>query len=185
MDISSIIFLLLVGLVILGMISIPFTGLYFLNKWLTKKGLRWLGLTIITAFSAYFVYSAYTAIYPTDEFYLDEFKEVTLREAPESTQVTAKIASYPDFHGDYCSASMFTLDEHDYEQLLTELQNDERLSVEDRISGSQELDQVLTSEQAEKIDFGFIRNRPSEIDHYRYIGFLNDGRTIVIHLCVT
>ncbi|MFY0608615.1 MAG: hypothetical protein JXR10_17995 [Cyclobacteriaceae bacterium] len=147
--------------------------------------MRWVGLTVTIGFSAYFGYSAYTAIYPTDEFYLGEFKEVTLREAPKSIQVTRKTASYPDFHGDYCSASILTLDERDYEQLLIELKNDERLSIEDRISGSSELDEVLTSEQSEQIEFGFIRSRPSETDHYRYIGFLNDGRTIVIHLCVT
>lgn len=74
-----------------------------------------------------------------------------MREAPKSTQLTRKTASYPDFHGDYCSASILSLDENDYEQLLTELQNDERLAVEDRFSGSAELDEVLTSKQSEQI----------------------------------
>ena len=89
-DIGGLIFLIIAGLIGLTLLAIPYVGLYFLHRWLTEKGYRNVGLTLVIAFTVYLGYSAYTAIYPTDSFYLSEFKEVTLRDAPKSAAVINK-----------------------------------------------------------------------------------------------
>ncbi len=176
---------MLSAILVLLMAGIPLTILYFLYKYLRKKGLGWLGIVIIISFSFYFLYSGYTALYPTDQFYLDEFKEVTLRNAPSSIQVLRKAASYPDFHGDYCSASAMTLSESDYKDLLQSLIEDNKFVATTEKQGSQEFYNVMSNYVKMEIEYGFVRNEPAESDHYRYIGFMEDRRTIIVHLCVT
>ena len=186
-DIGGLIFLIIAGVIGLTLLAIPCAGLYFLHKWLTKKGYRKVGLTLIFAFTVYLGYSTYTAIYPTDSFYFSEFKEVTLREAPKSATVINKDASYPDFHGDYCSASLITVSNDDYSSLLNELTNDKRITKNkpEEIIGSSELDKVMGSFKTEQIIYSFTRSIAGQEDHYLYIGFLDDKKTIVVSVCVT
>src|SRR4051812_8437817 len=75
---------------------IPSLILYFLYKWLTKKGYRWIGLLIIAVSISTLLYGLYTAVYPSDSFYFDEFKKVTSLDIPKSAEVINKTASYPD-----------------------------------------------------------------------------------------
>ncbi len=42
------------------------------------------------ATSAFLVYAAYDAIYPSDDFFLSEYKEVTLRQAPSTAHSRQK-----------------------------------------------------------------------------------------------
>lgn len=139
------------------------------------------------AFTVYLGYSAYTAIYPTDSFYLSEFKEVTLREAPKSATVINKDASYPDFHGDYCSASLITVSNDDYALLLSELTNDNRIkkTKPEEIIGSSELDNVMGNLKTEQIKYSFTRSIAGQENHFLFIGFLDDKKTIVVTVCVT
>ena len=186
-DIGALIFLVIAGLIGLTILAIPYVLLFLLHKWLTKKGYRIVGLTLIIAFSFYLVYYTYTAIYPTDSFYLSEFKEVTLREAPKSATIINKDASYPDFHGDYCSASLMTVSNDDYLSLLNELTNDKRIKKNKpgEIIGSSELDKVMGSFKTDQIIYSFTRSIAGQEDHYLFIGFLDDKKTIVVSVCVS
>ena len=186
-DIGGLIFLIIAGLIGLTLLAIPYVGLYFLHRWLTEKGYRNVGLTLVIAFTVYLGYSAYTAIYPTDSFYLSELKEVTLRDAPKSAAVINKDASYPDFHGDYCSASLITISNDDYSLLLSELTNDKRITKNKpgEIIGSSELDNVMGNLKTEQIIYSFTRSIAGQEDHYLFIGFLDDKKTIVVSVCVT
>ncbi|MBE7177323.1 MAG: hypothetical protein INR69_13010 [Mucilaginibacter polytrichastri] len=187
MDIEVLIFLIIVGVIGLILLAIPYVGLYFMYKWLTKKGYKKVGLSLIIAFTVYSGYSTYTAIYPTDSFYFSEFKKVTLREAPKSATVINKQASYPDFHGDYCSASLITMSNNDYSTLLKELNNDKRITKNKsgEITGSSELYKVMGDLKTKQIIHSFKRSVAGHEDHYLYIGFLVDKRTIVLSVCVT
>lgn len=186
-DFGGLIFLIIAGVIGLILLAAPYVGLYFLHKWLTKKGYRKIGLTLIIAFTVYLGYSTYTAIYPTDSFYLSEFKDVTLRDAPKSATIINKDASYPDFHGDYCSASLITVSNEDYSTLLNELTNDKRITKNKsgEIIGSSELDKVMGDFKTEQIIYSFTRSISEQEDHYLYIGFLEDEKTIVVTVCVT
>lgn len=187
LDAGVLIFLLIAGLIGLIILAIPYFILYLLYKWLAKKGYRVVGITLIIAFTVYLGYSTYTAIYPTDSFYLSEFKEVTLREAPKSALVINKDASYPDFHGDYCSASLITVSNNDYSSLLNELTNDKQMTKNKpgEIIGSSELYKVMGNLKTEQIIYSFTRNIVGQEDHYLYIGFLDDKKTIVVSVCVS
>ena len=168
-------------------IALPTVIAFLINRWLTKKGIKYVGLFLLVIAPIWTAYEVYTAIYPTDSFYLSEFKEVTLREAPKSAIVKNKEASYPDFHGDYCSASLITISKDDYSSLLNELTNDKRITKNKpgEIIGSNELDKVMGSFKTEQIIYSFTRNIAGQEDHYLYIGFLDDKQTIVISVCVT
>jgi hypothetical protein len=187
MDIDAIVFLFLVAAIGLAILAIPYIALYIFYKWLARKGFKIVGVSVIVAFSCFLAYNIYTGIYPTDDFYFSEFKQVTLRDAPKSASILSKNASYPDFHGGYCSASSMTLSAEDYAKLLRELNLDHRLTKTNftEIVGSSELDKVITYKKMNQIAHGFVRNISGEEDHYLYIGFLNDQKTIVVSVCVT
>jgi hypothetical protein len=179
-------FLIIVVLIGLTILIIPFVGLYFLHKWLTKKGLKIVGITLFVGFSVWLSYTIFRAIYPKDSFYYSEFKEVTLREAPKSARIIRKNASYPDFHGDYCSASLMSISTDEYSTLLMELKNDTLINrnTTGEIVGSAELDYVMGDYKREQIAYSFTRTIPNQEDHYLFIGFLQDKRTIVTTVCV-
>lgn len=187
MDISGLTFLIMAGLIGLTILAITYVGLYFLYKWLTKKGFRIVGIVLFLGFSTYWIYFIYTAIYPTDSFYYSEFKEVTLREVPKTAVILNKGASYPDFHGDYCSASLMTMSTDDYLTLLNDLTNDKRITKNrpEEYIGSNELDEVMENYKNEQIIHSFTRTIPGEEDQYYYIGFLDDQKTIVISVCIS
>ena len=105
----------------------------------------------------------------------------------KSAAVIKKDASYPDFHGDYCSASLITVSTDDYSSLLNELTNDKRITKSKlgETIGSSELDKVMGNFKIEQIMYSFTRSIAGKEDHYLYIGFLDDKKTIVVNVCST
>ena len=170
-----------------SLIALPTVIAFIINRWLTKKGIKHVGLFLLIIAPVCTAFEVYTAIYPLDNFYLSEFKEVTLREAPKSATVINKDASYPDFHGDYCSASLIKVSKDDYSSLLNELNNDKRITKNKpgEIIGSNELDKVMGSLKKEQIIYSFTRIIAGQEDHYLYIGFLDDKQTIVVSVWAT
>jgi len=119
----------------------------------------------------------YVGLFPDESFYADEFKDVTMRDLPQSAEFISKTASYPDFHGDYCSQSEIRLSKKDYSKLLWELHKDKRLS--------KTYDRTIIYNYKPKEDptYQFIRVRSDNIDKYLYIGFGKDNQTIYVDVC--
>lgn len=134
-----------------------------LNYFHNKNVLHYF-LIFSTIFS---LYTAYTAVYPTDSFYYDEFEYVTNRKIPKSAKIRFKDSSYPDIHGDYFSKSIFELSPQDYNKLLLELKSDRNLSETNDVSHEQDC----------KI---FERKIPGKTDQFLFIKFLNDKKTIIV-----
>jgi len=180
-------FLAFAAVFMIAIISIPTVVAFFIFRWLRKKRIKYVGIILLIIAPSWTIYEVYTAIYPRDSFYYSEFKEVTLRDIPKSAVIIRKDASYPDFHGDYCSASLITLSTNDYNSLLNDLTNDKQITLNKagEICGSEELDKVMGNYKKEQIINSFTRTIPGEEDHYLYIGFLDDKKTIVISVCVT
>ncbi len=128
-------------------------------------------LTILFAF-----YQTYTAFFPTDSFYFDEFREVTLREPPPSSEIIYKNATYPDFHGDYSSIATIKLSKHDYLRLFNEIIKDKRFKKEPHF------DYLINNK---KVNISFSRPVMNEEDHFLNIIFLDDQESIVIKVNVT
>jgi hypothetical protein len=136
------------------------------------------------ATSAFLVYSVYDSAYPSDDFYLGEYTEVTLRPAPSTARVVAKSASYPDFHGDYCSYSRIELGLPAYAQVLREISTDTRLSPGDGLA-SQEAQMIQNRLPRIGVSKSFTRSIPGEDDHFLSIRFLDDGVHVDVSVCVT
>jgi energy-coupling factor transporter transmembrane protein EcfT len=180
-------FLAFASIIIMMAISLPTLIAFFINRWLTKKGIRYIGVLLLIAAPIWTAYEVYIAINPTDKFYFSEFKEVTLRNAPKSAKIISKDASYPYFHGDYCSASLITMSAEDYQTLLNDLTNDKRLikNMSGDVIGSRVLNKVMGNYKAEQIIYSFTQEIEGEGDKYLYIGFLDNNRTILVSITVT
>lgn len=87
----------------------------------TKKRLKIFSLLFTFLCAGYL---AFTAVYPTDDFYFGEFETITSRKIPDSAKVLTKSASYPDLHGDYSSNATIELSPQDYQQLFAQIQQD-------------------------------------------------------------
>lgn len=148
----------------------------------TSKLINRIYVLILFLFSAY---QTFDAFFPSEGFYKDEFKTVTLREIPESATFIAKSASYPDFHGDYCSSSQIKLSKEEYQKLLRELKSDLRMKYKEELVGSEEFDDVLRAKTEDKIVASFTRPVKGEEDRYYYISFYDDQQTIFVNICVT
>ena len=137
----------------------------------TKRRVKHLliALTVLIA-----TYHTYTAFYPTDSFYYDEFKRVTLREIPKSARIIEKEASYPDFHGDYSSECKIKLSKEDYLKLFNAIIKDKRFG---KVSQSGYL--KIRNQYASLI---FERNEIGNEDCYLQISFLIDKETILVNV---
>lgn len=172
--------LLLVIILLLLLLLIPI-GIIYLGYWIPKKyGKRKLGYLISSIILLGMVYSVYDAIYPSDSFYEQEFEDITGKEL-KNAAVLKSSASYPDLHGDYCSAALIQLEEKEYATLLAAFQNDERFTDSELI-GSMELFEVT---ERKDLKFNHKLSRQGEPDENYFIGFLADGKTILIQKCTT
>jgi hypothetical protein len=171
---------LVIFLILAILLSIPAIILYLLYKWLKKKGYKWIGLLIIAISISTLVYGIYTAVYPTDSFYFDDFKKVTSLEIPKSAEVIDKTASYPDFHGDYISCSIMKLSKQDYQSLLNALNKDKTMRKNPEISGSDELNKIMKTRNISNIKQAFSREIPDK-DYFTYIGFFKDNESILVY----
>jgi len=162
------------------LLGIPSLLLYFLYKWLAKKGYKWLGIAIILSSMALLFFSIYTAIYPLDSFYFDDFKKVTSTEIPKSATIIEKTASYPDFHGKYVSCSLIKISKQDYLLLLKRLRNNKNLIENLNVIYSEEFDFVMKNENIKNIKFSF-----GQQNHTSYIGFFADQKTVVVYFFKT
>jgi len=129
------------------------------------------------------IWQIYFAVYPGDDFYLAEFEVATLRKPPIESKVLAKHATYPDFHGDYCSFSRIAVDTSTYQHLISELHKDKRFThnISDFIHTSMPNGESLPPARVLE---RFTRN-DVESDHHYSVTFLEPGAMIEVQICVT
>jgi hypothetical protein len=132
---------------------------------------------------AFICYQSYTALYPSEDFYLDELQTVTARQPPAEARVIAKDATYPDLHGDYCSFSRINISEWSYRKLLDELKTDERFTPD----GNGEISRgglAASNLRPLRVTSSFSRSDVKP-DHHYEISFLESGAEIEVAICVT
>ena len=81
------------------------------------------GKTLSICLSLFGIYTIYTAIYPPESFYKNEFKANMGFRLSNSINFIEKQASYPDFHGDYYSTAIIEISEEDYKKILLKISN--------------------------------------------------------------
>lgn len=109
---------------------IPVGLAYLVFRWLRLRGYKIIGIVIMVAVTIWSVYSSYTAFYPTDGFYEDEFEIYTGLDFPASGNILTKDASYPDLHGDYSATAIFKTDKNDFNKILTAIRNDKKFQLD-------------------------------------------------------
>lgn len=122
-------------IILLLTLLIPLAIFYFVYRWLSKKGYKKAAIVIISVVILFIGYSIFTAIYPNDGFYKDEFLYGLKIPFPSSGKILSKDASYPDTHGKYCSCFVGELNKADYKNTVKYLKNDPHIitSIADTI----------------------------------------------------
>lgn len=165
-------------------VSAPTVAAYFVHRRLRNTKFRHVGLILLIAAPIWTSYEVYTAVYPTDSFYLSEFKDASFRDAPMSAEIVRKDATYPDFHGDYISVSFITMTDSDYARLLEEIRKDVRLASvrHEDLTCSRELDDILGDYTVKDLLHCFVRTSTELPDKSYMIGFVNDRRSVVVYV---
>src|SRR3982751_5115802 len=103
---------IIIGFVLLLILGVIILLCYFVCK---KGGV--IGRIIVGLLGVFIWYQIYLAFFPSDEFYIYDFKKVTGLAFPLSGKILTKSASFPDLHGDYNSCALIQVSESDYETL--------------------------------------------------------------------
>ncbi len=165
-------------LMALGAIAIPLAvayGMYWLmRRWGFDRRLRLLALVPVLVVG-YFVY---TAFYPTEAFYREDFREVTGVAFPADGAITYQSTTFPDHFGDYTSVSVVRVDKAFYHRLLGRLPAQgftspgpdnlglfESSRIKDQLGG-----RVVAQEYSVEKPNGWVG----------YVGFLSDGQTLIV-----
>jgi hypothetical protein len=108
-------------LIILFLIVVFVAGVaLFLGYLIWRIGV--IGRISVVIIGGLFILLVYSAFFPFDDFYKEEFVYVTGTPFPASGRIVKKYATYPDFHGDYMSCALIQVSEIDYQNLKSILQ---------------------------------------------------------------
>ena len=149
----------------------PFLA-YFLIK---RKG--WNKCLIYLSFIPIIVvgYLIYDAVFPSEDFYKEEFEIATDLNFPESGRLVFKSATYPDLQGSYSSIFCFESDSIFYQELQHKLDN-----IKDSI---QVVHMSEFEEGKERIkERVLVKELTYSKNNVHYsVGFFSDNKTILIH----
>ncbi len=123
-----------------------------------------------------FIFLVYVAVFPFDDFYKEEFVNVTVTPFPASGKIVKKYATYPDFHGDYMSCALIQVSESDYQHLKTILQQRDAKPA----SGFPEVCEDNESWNVMISDYQLSVNQVQEGDESKEWGILKDNRMVYI-----
>lgn len=160
-----------------SLLPILFIGIIIRRKWRNK--LKYAFIISLSVIQLSIFYCVFTALYPTDSFYMEKYKMAIGSPAPLSANVVKKSASYPDLHGDYYALFMMELSANDYKELYKKINQDKSFNNTDLIN-STEIDNFLNKEQRKKIIITkqhYINNEEEDC----YIAFFNDRQSILIY----
>lgn len=144
----------------------------FLKKREVKPIWRILSLTPILIVG-YIIHGAY---YPSEEFYKNDFKDVTGIDLIDSAKFKFKTAGFPDHHGDYMSVSLIQLDSETYKDLPEELLNNKLTENSNRLGGK-EMDKAKKKLKNLTIEKEFSRSADGV---FYYVAFLSDHKSILV-----
>ncbi len=163
---------------LLYLIYLPFKKRLLKNGKLTKQKNRLINRSYIGLIFLLAIFSTWTAFFPMNGFYRDEFEYNTGLKFPDSGKIIDKDSEYPDFHGDYWAAAIFEVNEVDFNKLKADLKINENFQVDttnQRIGITREfydLTKEITDEQIEIV----FSNKTKE---WFKVAFLKDGKTII------
>jgi hypothetical protein len=170
-------FLIIILIIIIAIPAVPSIVIY---KLVRRKFGRRAALICTSIIPLFCIYEIHTAIWPGDDFYKSEFKNIVNIDFPNSGKFIRKDASYPDIHGDYCLCALIEFSEKDYQNLLAYVKSDTAFNDDDIWAFGDQLRKVLGP-----ISFNQIIYKASYYmeDSQGSIAFINDAKTVIIGRC--
>lgn len=177
--------LLLIAAFLLLVVS-PVIITAFLYRLLRRKGWQKTAFVFPVLLAAY-CYLWYDALYPSNNFYKDEFAKIMQAPELKDAKAISKSASYPDIHGDYAACVTVELPGDKFDDVLNRVRKDSAFSVvtnESNIIGTEELQNVLSSIKNKNY---LARYQGDKLEHYRshgayvMVAFLDDHKTILLY----
>lgn len=171
-------FLLVLFLTITLIIGLPIVLSIVGYRWVKRKGYAKAAVAIPILILGTLLYFVYTAFYPNESFYIEEFETNTTIPFPASGVFLKKDATYPDIHGDYTSKAIIQLSEEDYRFVYQKLTVDQQFRID--TSSHLFLGDTIAFLEAKNIDSSklstiLIGGRTAQFK----VGFVKDGRTII------
>jgi hypothetical protein len=168
-----------VGIIILTLIllCIPAGLSILVYKLVRKKFNKYVALALASIIPLLCIYEIYDAIWPGDGFYMGEFETVTGIKMPDSGKIIRKDAMFPAIGGDYYSSAFIEFSNRDYIDLLAYIKSDTSFK-DSTIIGSDSFGKALGPSKDSEIIF---RASYYDKEDYKFIGFLSDGKSVIIH----
>jgi hypothetical protein len=170
--------LILVFFLILIIIGLPILGSVFGYKWLKRKGYKKAAFGVPVLIIGILFYLIYNAVYPGNNFYVQDFEKNTGILFPSSGRIIKKDATYPDIHGHYSSRAIIEFSTSDYLHTVQTLQSDAKFKTDtSRFHFLSETLDFFKSEEINGTKFSsiLVGGRNAQFT----VGFLKDGKTIV------
>lgn len=167
---------------LLYLIYLPFKKRMIKNGRLTRRNSRLVNATYISLILLFVIFSTWTAFFPMNGFYSDEFENNTGLKFPDSGKIIAKDSEYPDWHGDYWAVAIFEVNELDFKTIKTDLQRNENFQVDttnQRIGITREFDELTKGIKEDNIEIVYFNINKE----WFKVAFMNDGKTIIFERC--
>ena len=116
--------IILIFIVVIGLIFLLLRLFIKLMKRLYRKGYKTLAILIPLSIALVGGYEIYTALYPPDSFYVEDFERYSGIKYPSSGKILKKTATYPDSHGKYISAALIQFSAADFQKLKNKINSD-------------------------------------------------------------
>ncbi|WP_322969481.1 hypothetical protein [Faecalibacter sp. LW9] len=174
---DGIIFFGAIILAFLLIIVIPLAITYLLYKYLNRKFPNKLYKYIAFAPTLLLIYSIWTAIYPSEDFYKDNFKEVTQIEFPKNSKFIYKDATFPDHFGDYTSVFIIETSKNEIDKLKAQL---EKLKFEEIQDDKWHSSETKSAIQKTKAKIANQYNYEIQDGKNYYVALFDDNKTVLI-----
>ncbi|MFM9878941.1 MAG: hypothetical protein ACKVOO_00835 [Burkholderiaceae bacterium] len=188
----------LLGLVASVVIGFSLRGKPNAKKWQSRgKYLVIIGIPLWVLCTFYFSFN------PGDDYYLQRFSEVALRDTPKSARVVAKSPQLFGLHsGESCTYSRIVMSQQDYSSLYDSIDTDSRFikgyklteQMSDGKLVTHEVDKVPYSEMRHEVagiagdmsqKSSYVRPDVAQPFNRQYaLAFLSDGKHIEVHSCI-
>ncbi len=122
---------------------------------------------------SYFIWEAF---YPPEDFYKEDYKQVTQLNFPEKAVFLYKFASFPDYFGDYTSVFLIQIESKEYTRLMNHLPTARFLTVNNDSRPTPETNTALAKTPAT-----ILRAFSYEKESKRfYVALFNDHQTVLV-----
>lgn len=174
---EAILYFGLIILVFALIAAIPIAITYFLYRFLKRKFPNKAYKYLAFIPTLLLVYSVWTSLFPTEEFYEADYKEVMKLDIPSDARIIDKTATFPDNFGDYTSVFVIEMNANEFQKIETQLLNLKFSEMQKDNHYSPETSQTLARV---KHNISKHYNYTAQSGKDYYVALFDDGKTILV-----